>query len=192
MQEENIIREYLEEGAKARMDIDVDKIMKISDVLVSAFSKGNKLLFMGNGGSAADAQHIAAEFVGRFEIERKALPALALHCNSSSVTAISNDYSYDRVFERQIAAFAHEGDVVFALSTSGNSGNVLEGIKEAIRRNCIVVGITGKNGGKMAEMIESQYLFKINSNKTSIIQETTITIGHLISKITEKKMFGEG
>jgi len=117
------------------------------------------------------------------------LPALALHSNSSTITAIGNDYGFERIFERQIEAFAKRGDVVFALSTSGNSSNVIEGIKKAKEKGCIVVGITGKNGGKMIQFIEEDLLFKVSSEKTSIIQEVTITIGHLLSKLVELKIY---
>ncbi len=186
-----IISRYIDEGIEARREIDISKVMKIADLIVETFRNGNKLIFMGNGGSAADSQHIAAEFVGRFEIERRALPALALHSNSSTVTAIGNDYGFESIFERQIEAFAAKGDMVFALSTSGNSKNVIEGIKKAREKGCLVIGITGMGGGKMKELIDDNLLFTVNSQKTSIIQETTIAIGHLLSKLAEIKMFGE-
>jgi len=191
MDTSEIIEAYIEEGVKARKEIDKLKVTKVADLIENAFRNGNKLLFMGNGGSAADSQHIAAEFVGRFEMERAALPALALHSNSSTITAIGNDYGFERIFERQIEAFAKRGDVVFALSTSGNSSNVIEGIKKAKEKGCIVVGITGKNGGKMIQFIEEDLLFKVSSEKTSIIQEVTITIGHLLSKLVELKIYGD-
>jgi len=191
MDTSEIIETYIEEGVKARKEIDKLKVTKVADLIENAFRNGNKLLFMGNGGSAADSQHIAAEFVGRFEMERAALPALALHSNSSTITAIGNDYGFERIFERQIEAFAKRGDVVFALSTSGNSSNVIEGIKKAKEKGCIVVGITGKNGGKMIQFIEEDLLFKVSSEKTSIIQEVTITIGHLLSKLVELKIYGD-
>jgi len=191
MDTSEIIETYIEEGVKARKEIDKSKVTKVANLIENAFRNGNKLLFMGNGGSAADSQHIAAEFVGRFEMERAALPALALHSNSSTVTAIGNDYGFERIFERQIEAFAERGDVVFALSTSGNSSNVIEGIKRAKEKGCIVVGITGKNGGKMIQFIEEDLLFKVSSEKTSIIQEVTITIGHLLSKLVELKIYGD-
>ena len=119
------IKNYLEEGSRVRNSLDIEKISFLGESLSSAFKNGNKLIIFGNGGSAADAQHIAAEFVGRFERERKPLPAMILHGNSSSVTAIGNDYSYDMIFSRQMEAFAKKGDIVIALSTSGNSINVI-------------------------------------------------------------------
>ncbi len=191
MDSSEIIDNYIEEGIKARKEIDKSKVIKIADLVANSFRNGNKLLFMGNGGSAADSQHIAAEFVGRFEKEREALPALALHSNSSTVTAIGNDYGFEKIFERQIEAFAKKGDVVFALSTSGNSRNVIEGIKKAKEKECIIVGITGRNGGKMTQLIEEDFLFRVNSEKTSIIQEVTITIGHLLSKLVELQIYGD-
>ncbi|MGC8574524.1 MAG: D-sedoheptulose-7-phosphate isomerase [Thermoplasmata archaeon] len=191
MDSSEIIDNYIEEGIKARKEIDKSKVIKIADLVANSFRNGNKLLFMGNGGSAADSQHIAAEFVGRFEKEREALPALALHANSSTVTAIGNDYGFEKIFERQIEAFAKKGDVVFALSTSGNSRNVIEGIKKAKEKECIIVGITGRNGGKMTQLIEEDFLFRVNSEKTSIIQEVTITIGHILSKLVELQIYGD-
>mgnify|MGYP001626331339 FL=1 len=191
MDSSQIIDNYIEEGIKARKEIDKSKVIKIADLVANSFRNGNKLLFMGNGGSAADSQHIAAEFVGRFEKEREALPALALHSNSSTVTAIGNDYGFEKIFERQIEAFAKKGDVVFALSTSGNSRNVIEGIKKAKEKECIIVGITGRNGGKMTQLIEEDFLFRVNSEKTSIIQEVTITIGHILSKLVELQIYGD-
>lgn len=186
-----IAEKYIEDGAIARKDIQLDKVIEVSKIIASAFKNGNKIILMGNGGSAADSQHIAAEFVGRFEKERIALPALALNVNTSTITAIGNDYGYDNIFARQIEAFARKGDVVFALSTSGNSKNVIEGINKAREKGCVIIGITGRTGGKMSKMIDDNLLFKINSDVTSIIQEITITIGHLISKLVEIEMFGE-
>ncbi len=186
-----IAEKYIEDGVIARKDIQLDKVIEVSKIIASAFKNGNKIILMGNGGSAADSQHIAAEFVGRFEKERIALPALALNVNTSTITALGNDYGYDKIFARQIEAFARKGDVVFALSTSGNSKNVIEGITKAREKGCVIIGITGRIGGKMSKMIDDNLLFKINSDVTSIIQEITITIGHLISKLVENEMFGE-
>jgi D-sedoheptulose 7-phosphate isomerase len=188
MNNQEIIDDYIKNGIRAREAIDKDKILKIVKLIVESLKNDKKLIFMGNGGSAADAQHIAAEFVGKFELSRKALPALALHCNTSSVTAIGNDYGFEKIFERQIEAFANNGDIVFALSTSGNSPNVILGIKKANEMGCKVVGITGKYGGKMKELIDENMLFRVESNITSIIQETTITIGHLLTKLVEMEL----
>ena len=179
------IRTYLEEGGRIRNSLDIEKIYNLGNELSRTFKNGNKLIIFGNGGSAADAQHIAAEFVGRFEKERKPLPAMILHGNSSSVTAIGNDYSYDHVFSRQIEAFAKKDDFIIALSTSGSSINVVEAILKGKELGCNVFGITGRKGGKMKDMVAEKNLIMINSDRTSYIQECTITIGHIISKIVE-------
>ena len=182
------IKNYLEEGSKIRDSLDINKISYLGETLSKAFRNGNKLIIFGNGGSAADAQHIAAEFVGRFEKEREPLPAMILHGNSSSVTAIGNDYSYDQVFSRQMEAFANKGDIVIALSTSGNSKNVVTAIEKAKEKGCMIFGITGSKGGKMKEMIDETNLILITSDRTSFIQENTIAIGHIISKIVEDNL----
>ena len=179
------IKNYLEQGSRVRNSLDIEKISFLGDSLSSAFKNGNKLIIFGNGGSAADAQHIAAEFVGRFEKERKPLPAMILHGNSSSVTAIGNDYSYDMIFSRQLEAFGKKGDMVIALSTSGNSVNVISAVKKAKEIGCNVFGITGSNGGRMKDIIEEKNLIRIDSDRTSFIQESTIAVGHIISKIVE-------
>ena len=182
------IKNYLEEGSRIRNSLNIEKISFLGESLSSAFKNGNKLIIFGNGGSAADAQHIAAEFVGRFEKERKPLPAMILHGNSSSVTAIGNDYSYDMVFSRQLEAFGKKGDIVIALSTSGNSVNVISAVKKAMEIGCVVFGITGSKGGRMKDIIEEKNLIRIDSDRTSFIQESTIAIGHVISKIVEDSM----
>ena len=179
------IKDYLEEGSRIRNSLDINKISFLGESMSIAFKGGNKLIIFGNGGSAADAQHIAAEFVGRFEKERKPLPAIILHGNSSAVTAIGNDYSYDNVFSRQMEAFAKKGDLVIALSTSGNSRNVVVAVEKANEVGCEVFGITGSKGGRMKELIKDSNLIMIGSDRTSFIQESTIAIGHLISKIVE-------
>ena len=182
------IKNYLEEGSRIRNSLDIEKISILGELLSKTFKNGNKLIIFGNGGSAADAQHIAAEFVGRFERERKPLPAMILHGNSSSVTAIGNDYSYDHVFSRQIEAFAIKGDIIVALSTSGNSMNVISAIELAREKGCIIFGITGSKGGRMKELIDESNLILIDTDRTSFIQESTIAIGHIISKIVEDNM----
>ncbi|MCL5412338.1 MAG: D-sedoheptulose 7-phosphate isomerase [Candidatus Marsarchaeota archaeon] len=174
---------YLREGADARMRVDPKLVYAIGKRIGDCFLGGNKLILMGNGGSAADAQHIAAEFVGRFERERRPVPAIALHTNTSSLTAIGNDYGFDSVFERQVEAFARKGDVVIGISTSGNSENVLRAIKKAKDTGCVTVGFTGKSGGKLASMVD--YALMVESSRTSIIQEVHIAVGHMISKIAE-------
>lgn len=185
--DKDAIMAYIEEGVKARKALDVETVIVVGNAMADAFSNGNKLIFMGNGGSAADSQHIAAEFVGRFEKERQPLPALALNTNSSSVTAISNDYSYESVFERQIRAFAKKGDVVVGISTSGNSKNVVSALHAARDIGCYCVAMTGKNDGKVAEY--SEQVIKVNSTRTSIIQEVHIAVGHIWSKMVEDIVF---
>ncbi|MGC8496747.1 MAG: D-sedoheptulose-7-phosphate isomerase [Thermoplasmata archaeon] len=189
MNDLELINEYIKEGIKAREAIDKEQVLRAANLIVKTFKNRRKLIFMGNGGSAADAQHIAAEFVGKFEINREPLPALALHCNTSSITAIGNDFGFETIFERQIEAFAQEGDTIFALSTSGNSQNVINGIKKAEEMKCNVLGITGSDGGVMKELIDGSLLFRVGSNTTSIIQETTITIGHILTKLVERELY---
>ena len=174
---------YLSDGADARTGIDKEQIYRIGAEIYGSMRKGGKLLLMGNGGSAADAQHIAAEFTGRFLKERKALPAIALNTNTSALTAIANDYSYEDVFSRQIEALAREGDVVIGISTSGNSKNVLKAIQAANSLGCVTVGMTGKSGGALKGI--AKFTITVGSDSTPIIQEVHIAIGHIISKIVE-------
>lgn len=174
---------YLSDGANARTGIDKEQIYRIGTEIYGSMRKGGKLLLMGNGGSAADAQHIAAEFTGRFLKERKALPAIALNTNTSALTAIANDYSYEDVFSRQIEALAREGDVVIGISTSGNSKNVLKAIQAANSLGCVTVGMTGKSGGALKGI--AKFTITVGSDSTPIIQEVHIAIGHIISKIVE-------
>ncbi|MDE3145568.1 MAG: D-sedoheptulose 7-phosphate isomerase, partial [Bacteroidota bacterium] len=149
---------------------------------------GNKVLFCGNGGSAADAQHLAAEFSGRFYKDRKALPAEALHCNSSYLTAVANDYSYDVIYARLVDGIGVKGDVVIGLSTSGNSKNIIKAFEVANEKGIITIGFTGASGGKMKEI--SDYLFNVPSNDTPRIQESHIMLGHIICQLVEEKVFG--
>ena len=164
-------------------------IGRMSEVLVSAFLHGNKLILFGNGGSAADAQHIAAEFVGRFAFNRPALPAMALSVNSSAVTAIGNDYGFDRVFTRQLEAFGRTGDVVIGISTSGNSPNVLEGITAAGAMGLRTMALTGRSGGRLRDAAE--LCVCAPSNDTPRIQECHILIGHIVSELVEEALFAK-
>ena len=157
---------------------------RVSEILVEALQRGNKLLLCGNGGSAADAQHIAAEFVGRFAFDRPALPALALSVNTSCVTAIGNDYGFDRVFARQIEALARPGDVCIGISTSGNSPNVLCAMAAARQMKLLTVGLTGAAGGKLKDAVE--HCICVPSNETPRIQECHILIGHIVSELVER------
>jgi D-sedoheptulose 7-phosphate isomerase len=164
------------------------RIHRCAVEMADALAGGGKVLLMGNGGSAADAQHIAAELVGRFQKERRALPALALTVNSSAVTAIANDYALDAVFARQVEAFAGPGDMVIGISTSGRSPNVLAGMEAARRQGARVVGFTGEGGGQAATLAD--ILIDVPSRSTPRIQEAHITIGHLICEMVEERLFG--
>lgn len=156
----------------------ISEIKQFAQVCRTAIQKEGKILFMGNGGSAADAQHLAAEFVGRFVKERRALPAIALTTDTSILTAVSNDYGYDRVFERQVAALTNPGDVVVGISTSGNSPNVVKAIEEAKLLGAVTIGMTGQGGGKLAALCD--LCIKVPSSHTARIQEAHILIGHIV------------
>ena len=158
------------------------------EVVTKAFQNGNKVLFCGNGGSAADAQHLAAEFSGRFYKDRKALPSEALHCNSSYLTAVANDYSYDVIYSRIVEGTFLKGDVLIGLSTSGNSKNIINAFKATKEMGGITIGFTGASGGNMKA--ESDYLINVPSTDTPRIQESHIMIGHIICELVEAKIFG--
>jgi D-sedoheptulose 7-phosphate isomerase len=178
------VKERLLEDAKL-----VATVSKVTEIMIDAFRAGNKVLLFGNGGSAADAQHIAAEFVGRFAFDRPALPALALSVNTSCVTAIGNDYGFDLVFSRQIEALAHRGDVAIGISTSGQSANVLRAMSTARKMGLHTVGLTGSPGGKLADAVD--HCICAPSNETPRIQECHILIGHIISELVEQTIFHE-
>jgi len=165
----------------------LDLIDKVAKEMIKAFKGGNKVLFCGNGGSAADAQHIAAELSGKFYLDREPLFAEALHTNTSFLTAVANDFSYDEVFARAVKAKGRQGDVLIGVSTSGKSRNVIKAIETANKMKMITVGFTGKNGGKLSG--KCKYLIKVPSADTPRIQETHILIGHIICEIVEKKLF---
>lgn len=167
----------------------IDLIASVSQACISGYQNGNRVFCAGNGGSAADAQHIAAEFVSRFYFDRPALAAEALTVNTSILTAIGNDYSYDQIFSRQIEANGRPGDIFFAITTSGNSNNILEAIHAAKKIGMLIVGFTGETGGKMAPLCD--YCFKVPSRDTPRIQEVHILIGHLICAVVEKEIFAE-
>jgi D-sedoheptulose 7-phosphate isomerase len=165
----------------------LQQIETVSNVITEAFRNGKKVLFCGNGGSAADAQHLAAEFSGRFYTDREALPAEALHVNTSYLTAVANDYSYDVVYARMVKGIGNAGDVLVGISTSGNSKNIIEAFKVANEKGMITIGLTGSKGGEMKTL--SKYLFNVASNDTPRIQETHILIGHIICQLVEEKYF---
>lgn len=160
---------------------------QVSDTMVAALKKGNRIYFCGNGGSAADAQHLAAEFSGRFYTDRDALPAEALHCNTSYLTAVANDYSYDVVYSRLIKGIGNAGDVLVGLSTSGNSANILKAFETAKDKGIVTVGFTGASGGKMKGL--SDFLFNVPSSDTPRIQESHILLGHIVCQLVEERYF---
>jgi D-sedoheptulose 7-phosphate isomerase len=167
----------------------VSLVAKVSQLMVEAFRGGNKVILFGNGGSAADAQHIASEFVGRFAFDRPALPALALNVNTSCVTAIGNDYGFDRVFARQLEALAHAGDVAVGFSTSGKSANVIQAMATARKIGLHTVGMTGSSGKALQAAVD--YCICAPSTETPRIQECHILIGHIISELVEQTIFHE-
>ena len=161
----------------------------IADIITNALRNGNRVFFCGNGGSAADAQHLAAEFSGRFYKDRKALPAEALHCNTSYLTAVANDYSYDMVYARLIEGIANKGDILIGLSTSGNSSNIVKAFETARDKGVHTIGLTGLSGGVMKGL--SDYLINVPSTDTPRIQESHIMIGHIICQLVEESYFAE-
>lgn len=163
------------------------RIVQVTEVVTNAFKNGNKVLFCGNGGSAADAQHLAAEFSGRFYSDRNPLPSEALHCNTSYLTAVANDYGYEQVYSRIVKGVGRKGDVLIGLSTSGNSANITNALQIANELGMITVGFTGKDGGKMKDLC--QHLVNVPSKDTPRIQEVHITIGHIICQLTEEALF---
>lgn len=162
-------------------------IEEITTLIVKAFKGGNKVLFCGNGGSAADAQHLAAEFSGRFYKDRKPLPSEALHTNTSYLTAVANDYGYEHVYSRVVEGTGTDGDVLIALSTSGNSANITNALQKAREIGMITVGLTGEGGGKMKDMCD--HLVNIPSADTPRIQEAHIMVGHIICQLVEEQFF---
>ena len=163
-------------------------IEDIVDTITTCFKNGGKVLLCGNGGSAADAQHFAAEFTGRFYKDRDALPAEALHCNSSYITAVANDYSYDVIYSRLVKGMGKKGDVLIGLSTSGNSKNIIIAMTQAKEQGITTIGFTGSTGGQLK--IISDFLINVPSDDTPRIQESHITIGHIICQLVEEKYFG--
>ena len=183
------INASLREGAELRAVVARDcsqTIAEAAHLIIQCLQSGGKLLFFGNGGSAADAQHLAAEFVGRFVRERIGLPAIALTTDSSILTAVGNDYGFEQIFARQIQALARPGDVAVALSTSGNSPNVLEGVKAASKAKTKTIGLSGKDGGVLAKEVD--IAITIASKSTARIQECHIAVGHLLCELAEEDL----
>lgn len=186
------IKRILQASIDTKQQILADEVLlqtvsDVADLITNAFRQGHRIYFCGNGGSAADAQHLAAEFSGRFYTDRKALPAEALHCNTSYLTAVANDYGYDVVFSRMIEGIAEKGDVVIGLSTSGNSPNILKAFETAKGKGIATVAFTGESGGKMKECCS--HLINVPSTDTPRIQEAHITLGHIICQLVEEKYF---
>jgi D-sedoheptulose 7-phosphate isomerase len=187
------LREIIAQSIQVKTDMLADaRLLAVIDTVagrcVRAFSEGKKLLFCGNGGSAADAQHMAAELSGRFRLDRPPLFAEALHVNSSFLTAVANDYGYEQVFARMIQASGREGDVLIAISTSGNSPSILVAAQAASSQGMTVVGMTGASGGKLAE--HCHLLLNMPSDSTPRIQEAHILVGHILCELIEERLFG--
>jgi D-sedoheptulose 7-phosphate isomerase len=179
----------LKEGAELRMKVALEcgpAIVQAAIAMTQCLRAGGKLLFFGNGGSAADAQHLSAEFVGRFMLERRGLPALALTTDSSILTAVGNDYGFDRVFSRQIEALGQTGDVAVGISTSGNSPNVIAGLKQAKSQHLKTIGLAGKDGGLLRQSCDIPLI--VASPNTARVQECHITIGHLLCELVENDL----
>jgi len=166
-----------------------ETIARTAETIAHGLRTGHKVLFFGNGGSAADAQHLAAELVGRFGPNRSALPAISLSTDTSVLTAVGNDYGYDKVFARQIEALGLPGDTAVAISTSGDSPNVVEGIDVARAKGLFTVGFTGETGGKLNDRVE--VLFRVPSLETPRIQETHVLLGHILCELVERELFPE-
>ena len=184
----DLVRRRLQESLEVKQALgsEVPRIVEVAEALLAALGAGGKVLFFGNGGSAADAQHLAAELVGRFELERAPFPAVALTVNTSSLTAIANDYAFDDVFARQILALGSPRDVAVALSTSGRSPNVIRGVQAARSKGLVTVALTGQDGGALKENVD--YCVCVPSTVTSRIQECHILIGHILCEILEAEL----
>jgi len=187
---EEIIEKILTESLKVKetfVSENISELILLADKIAQAFTRDRKLMLCGNGGSAADAQHIAAEFINRFMLERPPLPALALTTDTSIITCIANDYSFDEIFSKQVKALGMEGDVLLAISTSGNSPNVLLAVKDAQARGIYTAGLTGGNGGKLADLADMALV--VDSKVTARIQEAHILAGHIVCRLVDHILF---
>ena len=189
---ENRVASLLIESARVKEELasnedELKRIVFVANSIIEALNNGRKVVLFGNGGSAADAQHIACEFVGKFKKERRGLPAISLTTNTSCLTAIANDYSYDLAFSRQVEAFVNRGDIVIGISTSGMSKSVINGVIRARELGAITVGLTGKGGGELAKHVD--VCIRVPSSDTPRIQEAHITVGHIISQLVEEALF---
>ncbi len=173
---------------RAFFDANAQIIAALAQEICTALERGNKILLFGNGGSAADAQHLAAEFVGRFQMERRALPALALTTDTSILTCIGNDYGFDRIFSRQLQALGQSGDIAVAISTSGNSPNVLLAVQAALEMGLVTAGLTGKDGGKLGPVV--RHHLHVAHRSTARIQEVHIMIGHILCQLVDEHLKG--
>ena len=185
------IRRAFDESVRAKQAFlrdSIDVVVRAVEAIVTAFGNGNKLLIFGNGGSAADAQHIAAEFVNRFRIERPPLPAIALTTDSSALTSIANDYDYTEIFAKQVKALGKAGDVALAISTSGNAANVLRALQACRELKITTIGFTGGTGGKLAGQVDHMLCVSQTTN-TARIQEAHILIGHVICELVDEQLF---
>jgi D-sedoheptulose 7-phosphate isomerase len=196
---ENIMEKYISNQVKKSYEVKQEiynnkelmgLIQEVCTKTIEVYINANKTLIGGNGGSAADAQHIAGEFVSKFYFDRPGLASLALTTDTSIITAIGNDYGYEKLFSRQVQANGVKGDMFIGISTSGNSANVVEALKECKEKGIITVGLTGASGGKMAELCD--YCIKVPSNETPRVQEAHILIGHIICAVVEEAIFGKG
>ncbi len=174
----DFLEKYISEGIEARKSIDPSMVIELAGILLDKLKRGGKLITFGNGGSAADAQHFAAELSGRFIKERRSFPAIALTANTSSITAIGNDYDFSKVFSRQLEGLCSKDDFVVGISTSGNSNNVIEGMKKAREIGAFTLGMTGRDGGRLKGVVDN--CIKVDSTFTPIIQEVHIAIIHMI------------
>jgi D-sedoheptulose 7-phosphate isomerase len=187
--EDHIVKIFKESSQLKEVFVNenLGKIVQVVEVVTGALKAGNKILLFGNGGSAADAQHIAGEFVNRFIIERPPLPAIALSTDTSVITSIGNDYDFSEIFSKQIRAIGQEGDVAWAISTSGTSPNVIKALEVAKKTGMITIAFTGRDGGDIARMVD--YSLNVSSNSTPRIQEVHITVAHVICEMIDVKLF---
>lgn len=188
----NYIKEIIQNSILVKQQILADKILiekleELVTIITQSFQNGNKVLFCGNGGSASDAQHLAAEFSGRFYTDRDPLPSEALHCNTSYLTAVANDYGYEEVYSRLLKGTAKKGDVLIGLSTSGNSTNIVRAFEMARSLGVVTVGFTGSTGGKLGRLCD--ILVNVPSEDTPRIQESHIMLGHIACELVEKNLF---
>jgi D-sedoheptulose 7-phosphate isomerase len=187
-----LVDEFVAESVRVKsrfFEENKDRIVRTAETIAHGLRNGRKVLFFGNGGSAADAQHLAAELVGRFGPDRSALPGISLTTDTAILTALGNDYGYERVFSRQIEALGQPGDTAIGISTSGNSPSVLEALDVARAKNLFTVGLTGETGGKMNDRVE--VLFRVPSRQTPRIQETHILLGHILCDLIDRELFPE-